>query len=89
MDLIFVVPVLTVLLLAIYRFVEYKFITHTFKPAKHYIQEIFLIFLLSLISNAIFTNISPNLTDFFNTITNKHEIVTNLPLEIFTENPSF
>lgn len=89
MDLLFVIPLITVLLLAIYRLFEYKFISHTFKPVKHYIQETVLIFVCSLVANAIFTNISPNLIDFFNTITNKHEIVTNLPLEVFTELPSF
>jgi hypothetical protein len=32
MDLVFIIPVLTIVLLSIYRFVEFKFITHEFKP---------------------------------------------------------
>lgn len=89
MDLVIVIPLITVLLLAFYRFFEYKFITHEFKPVKYYIQETVLIFVCVLIANAIFTTISPNLIDFMSVITNKHEIVTNLPVEIFTENPTF
>jgi hypothetical protein len=45
MDLVFIIPVLTIVLLSIYRFVEFKFITHEFKPVKFYIQESVLIVL--------------------------------------------
>jgi hypothetical protein len=54
MDLVFIIPVLTIVLLSIYRFVEFKFITHEFKPVKFYIQESVLIFSCSLLSNVIF-----------------------------------
>jgi hypothetical protein len=53
MDLVFIIPVLTIVLLSIYRFVEFK-ITNEFKPVKFYIQESVLIFSCSLLSNVIF-----------------------------------
>ncbi len=91
MDLIVVVPIITVLLLAFYRFFEYKFITHEFKPVKYYIQETVLIFACVLVANVIFSNISHNLTDFMSVITNKPglSVSSGLPLEVFTELPTF
>ncbi len=90
MDLIFIIPVLTIIFLSIYRFLEYKFITHEFKPAKALIQELTIIFLCSLMSNIIFSNLGSNIRDFFNVMTNKPQaILGGETPEIFTENPTF
>lgn len=92
MDLVFIIPVLTIVLLSIYRFFEFKFITHEFKPVKFYIQESVLIFSCSLLSNVIFSNVGSNIKDFFDIITNKKpemNISGGSPVEIFTENPNF
>lgn len=90
MDLIFIIPILTIILLSIYRFIEYKFITHEFKPVKFYIQEMTIIFVCSLISNLFFSNFGSNINDFFSVITNKPELSINggTP-DIFTDNPTF
>ena len=88
MDIVFFVPVITVVIFCAVQFVEMKFVDKKWKPAKVLVRDAVVVLLCSLVANTVFSTLGGSIQGFVDAITDKNTVAPGAP-EVYTDVPVF
>lgn len=90
MENVFIIAVATVILFAILKFLENKYLDDSDepKPLKEMVRDIVIVFAASVASSLCYFHFQSYIRDFFNIVT-ETPTLTAATTQIFTDNPGF
>lgn len=88
MEMIYIIPVLTLVIFSLARFIEMKFIDKQMKPLKVLIRDSVIVFVCAFIANIILSNTGGSIQNFFNVVTDA-KTISGGGAEVFTDIPNF
>jgi uncharacterized membrane protein len=90
MENVFIIAVATVVLFAILKFLENKYLDNSEyqKPLKEIVRDIVIVFVASVVASFGYFHFQSYIRDFFNIVT-ETPTLTAATTQIFTDNPGF
>jgi hypothetical protein len=94
MQNIFIISTLVVLLFAIFKFFEVKYVRkdEEFKGIKEYVRDAAAVMMATIISTYIYFTNEKNINELFNVVTDNKQpstIIGSEKVEVFTDKPNF
>jgi predicted PurR-regulated permease PerM len=88
MDIVFAIPIITVVIYCAVQFLDMKFVEKANKPLKIVVRDTIIVLFCSLLANFIFSNVGDSIQKFVDAITDKKTVSAGLP-DVYTDVPSF
>jgi hypothetical protein len=92
MDTVFIIPIATTLLFFVIKFIEIRYFRDLDSepvPLKNTFRDSLIVFIVSLVSGFIFTQLGSSMDELFSMITDQKMMATSSTTEVFTGQPNF